>query len=93
MQTVTYTNYQKNMECMQKKLGLKKRSVQNRHLKAMLSNAFGNRITFFQNSEGLPEKIYNTEKLNRVRLRDPVKLLKEPGKIVRKEILASPNSL
>ena len=36
MQTVTYTNYQKNMESMQKKLGLKKRSVQNGHLKTML---------------------------------------------------------
>ena len=41
---------------MQQKLGLKKRGIQNRHLKARLINAFGNRITFFQNSEGLSEK-------------------------------------
>ena len=50
---------------MQQKLGLEKKGVQNRHLKARLINAFGNQITFFQNSERLPEKIYSTEKMNR----------------------------
>ena len=46
---------------------------------------------FFLNSEGLPEKIYNTQKTDRVRLHDPVEILKEAGKIVRKKILASPD--
>ena len=41
---------------MQQRLGLEKRGIQNQHLKARLINAFGNRINFFQNSEGLPEK-------------------------------------
>ena len=49
---------------MQQKLGLEKGCIQNRHLKAKLINAFGNRVTFFQNSERLPEKIYNIEKMN-----------------------------
>ena len=43
---------------MQQKLALEKRGIQNRHFKAGLINAFVNRINFFQNSEGLPEKIY-----------------------------------
>ena len=76
---------------MQQKLGLEKRGIKNRHLKVRTINAFGNRITFFQKSEGLPEKIYNTEKINQVGLHDPVEILKKAGRIVQKEILASPN--
>ena len=39
-------------------------------------------ITFSQNSQGLPEKIYNRKKMNRVRLHDPVEILKEAEKIL-----------
>ena len=55
---------------MQQKLGLEKRGVQNRCLKARVVNAFVNRITFFQNSGRLPEKI-SQRKLNQVGLHDP----------------------
>ena len=75
---------------MQQKLGLENRGVQNRHLKTSLINAFGNQAIFFQNSKGLPEKIYRTEKVNQVGLHDPVEILKEAGRIFQKEVLASP---
>ena len=76
---------------MQEQLGIEKKGVQNRHLKARLINAFGNRITFSKKSEGLAETILNTEKVNRIGIDDPVELVKEAGRIVRKELLAFPD--
>ena len=67
---------------MQQKMGLKKRGFQNQHLKVRLIIAFGNQITFFLNSNGLPEKIYNTWKINQVGIQDSVETLKEAGRIV-----------
>ena len=58
---------------MQEKPVLEKRGVQNRHLKVRLVITFGNQITFFQNSGRMLEKIYTTEKMNRVGLHDPIK--------------------
>ena len=47
--------------------------------------------TFFKILRDCQKKIYNTAKMNRVGLYDPVEILKEAGRIVRKEILASPD--
>ena len=69
---------------IQQKLGLEKRGIQIWHLKARLINAFWNRITIFQISEGLPEKNYNTKKMNWVGLHDPVELLNEARRIFSK---------
>ena len=75
----------------QQQLGLEKVGVQNRHLKARLKNTFGNQVSFHQKANGLPEIIYNTEKLNKVRLYDPVEVVKEAGRIVCKELLDCPD--
>ena len=49
--------------------------IQNRNLKERLKNTFGNQINFHQKAIGLPEIIYNTEKLNKVRLYNPIEIL------------------
>jgi len=74
----------------QEKLGLEIVGVQNRNLKGRLKNVFGNQISFHQKSIGLPEIIYNTEKLEKVRLYDPIEIVKEAGRIIRKELLDCP---
>ena len=61
--------------------------VQNCNLKERLQNTFGNQISFHQKAIGLPEIIYNTEKLNKVRLYDPIEIMKEAGQVIRKELL------
>ena len=83
-----YGQYQQQY---QQQLGLEKVGVQNRHLKARLKNTFGNQVSFHQKANGLPEIIYNTEKLNKVRLYDPVEVVKEAGRIVCKELLECPD--
>ena len=51
--------------------------IQNRNLKERLKNIFGNQMNFHQKAIGLPEIIYNTDKLNKVRLYNPIEILKE----------------
>ena len=60
----------------QEKLGLEIVGVQNRNLKERLKNTFGNQISFHQGAVSLPEIIYNTEKLNKMRLYDPIEIVK-----------------
>ena len=71
----------------QEKLGLGIVGVQNRNLKERLKNTFGNQISFHQRTVRLPEIIYNTEKLNKMRLYDPIEFVKQAGRIIRKELL------
>ena len=71
----------------QEKLGLGIVGVQNRNLKERLKNTFGNQISFHQRTVSLPEIIYNTEKLNKMRLYDPIEFVKQAGRIIRKELL------
>ena len=61
--------------------------VQNRNLKERLKNTIGNQISFHQKAMGLREIIYNTEKSNKVRLYDPIEIVKQAGRIIRKELL------
>ena len=75
----------------QAEMGLEKIGAVNRNLKARLANSFGDKITFFQKANGLPEFIYNTEKLKNVRIYDPVEVVKEAARIVRKELMESPD--
>ena len=58
----------------QEKLGLEILGVENRNLKARLKNTFGKQISFHQKAIGKTEIIYNTEKLNKVRLYDPIEI-------------------
>lgn len=67
----------------QERLDLEIVGVQNRHLKERLKNTFGNQISFHQKTIGLPEIIYNTDKLNKVRLYDPREIVKEASRIIR----------
>ena len=76
---------------LQEKLGLEIVGTQNRNLKERLKKAFGNQLSFHQKSIGLPETIYNTEKFNKVRLYDPIEIVKEAGRIVRKELSNCPD--
>ena len=65
---------------IQQKLGLEKCSKLTPQAETHLCFLKPNHL--FSNSKGLPEKIYNTEKTNRVRLHDPVEILEEAGSIV-----------
>ena len=68
-------------------MGLERVEVQNRNLKEKLKNTIGNQISFHQKAMGLREIICNTEKSNKVRLYDPIEIVKQAGRIIRKELL------
>ena len=74
-------------EVQKEKLGLEIAEVQNRNLKERLKNTIGNQISFHQKAMGVREIICSTEKSNKVRLYDPIEIVKQAGRIIRKELL------
>ena len=60
-----------------------------RNLKQRLLKAFGDRITIFQKSQGMPEIIYGTEEV-KLNLDSSLKKVKEIGRLIREELMNAP---
>ena len=79
---------------LQDELNIKRKGDLVRNLKSRMINAFGEKISFFQKSEGLPEFMYGTEDVpfkGKLGEDDPMENVRKVGKLIRAELLKAPD--
>ena len=74
---------------LQEDAKLERKGLIARNLKQRLLKVFGDRIAFFQKSQGMPEIIYGTEEV-KLNLKSSLKKVKEIGKLIREELMNAP---
>ena len=83
-------NYRK----LQETAGIEPKGTLVKNVKSRLKNAFGKKVDFLQRSDGLPEIIYGTGNVpfkDSTSERSDADLVKKTAKLLRKELLNSPD--